>query len=418
MSLKRFTLPCLCVLLVLGWVGAASAQTYLLGSGSGAQFQIGGGLPLPIQLTDGPDAGSTADWGASGSLASMGPGAGVYPPLLVPRAHPFQTVMGAGAPGVGQTLTIPAGALSRPAQYNVLGVNAQNNKLYAVATNLAFKWPAAQATLMQRVSTPVAAVAGGGMKALFLPGPNTPYQTTLAPGSRKLTIMNTNPSPFGGPARGAITPVIGGGLKPSLAVTVYAIAVPGPGNPPCAHPLFPPGANAACVAALLKAVPAPLGAIGATLLQTVTTPGGAIPGKNIAAVSAGASPKGTILKAALAATNTAVGTNMASSTGFFWTTGMLAVRATGAVGTPEHWFLDGSDMRNPGGSGTVSLVSGSLSLRVSSGPNANRGWVRLVLSDPDKVPSISDAGLVVLVVLLLGIAVFAQMRMRRGAATA
>ena len=82
MSLERLGLPVACLLLVLGSAGAAGAQqTYLLGAGSGGAIQIGGGLPLPIQLTDGPDLGSTPDWGASGSAGpTMGVGAGVFPP--------------------------------------------------------------------------------------------------------------------------------------------------------------------------------------------------------------------------------------------------------------------------------------------------------------------------------------------------
>ena len=39
-----------------------------------------------------------------------------------------------------------------------------------------------------------------------------------------------------------------------MNATLWAIAVKGPGNPPCAHPAFG-GANAACVAALAQAVP-------------------------------------------------------------------------------------------------------------------------------------------------------------------
>jgi hypothetical protein len=418
MSLKRFTLPFVCVLLVLGWVGAAGAQqTYILGAGSGQQVQIGGGLPLPIQLTDGPDGGTTPDWGLSGPAASMGPGAKVYPPLLIKRAHPFVTVMGAGAAGPGQKLTIPTGVLSRPPEYNILGVNAQNNKLYAVATNLGFKWPAAQATFMQRTMTPKI----GGTINFFTSTPDRVYKVTLAPGSRVVTYKNTMASPFGGVARGNISTVKGSGIKPSLAVTVYGIAKIPTGNPPCTHPFFlgGVGGNPACAAALLKAIPAPTGVIGATALFTTTTAGGALPGKNVAIVKATGTPKGTIKAALLAATNTAVPTNMVTgSTGFFWTTGRLALHATGAVGTPEHWVISGSDMRTAGGAGTVSLVSGSLSLRMSSGPNANRGWVVLVLSDPDKVPSISEVGLAVLVVLLLGIAVAAQLRLRRSSATA
>jgi hypothetical protein len=412
MSLKRFTLPFVCALLVLGLAGAASAQTYLLGSGSGAQFQIGGGLPLPIQLTD-ANFNAVVDWGSSGPSGTFGPGASVFPPLLVPRKGPFVTVMGAGPPGPGQTLTVPAGVLSRPAQYKVLGVNAQNFKLYAVATNLGFKWPAAQAVFKQRTMTPTVS----GTTTFFPANTMTVYKATY--GTRKVTIKNTGvASPFGGAAPGNITPVVGAGLKPSQAVTVYGIAKIPTGNPPCTHPFFAGGANAACAFYILGAAPAATGAIGAVAGATVTTTGPAIVGKNAGPMKAGAVPKGTVISAAALATNTAVPTNMATSTGFFWTTGMVAVRAPGAAGTPEHFFLSGADNRTAGGAGTVSMVSGSLSLRLASGPNANRGWVRLVLSDPDKVPSISDAGLAVLTVMLLGVAVAAQLRLRRRGALA
>jgi hypothetical protein len=73
MQLKRLTLPfaCLLVSIVFMWAGAASAQkTFLLGAGSGGQFQIGGGLPLPAQLTDAvPPPGP--DWGAVPSMPIM-----------------------------------------------------------------------------------------------------------------------------------------------------------------------------------------------------------------------------------------------------------------------------------------------------------------------------------------------------------
>jgi hypothetical protein len=416
MSLKRFTLPFVCALFVLGWVGAAGAQqTYVLSAGSGAQIQIGGGLPLPIQPTDGPDVGSTPDWGASGVAASKGPGASVFPPLLIPRRNPFVTVMGTTGMATGQKLTIPAGVLSRPAQYNVLGVNAQNSKLYAVATNLTFKWPAAAATFMQRAATPK---FGGGNITFFTGGPTQVFKKTLPPGSRIVTYRNTMSLPFGGVARGNITQVPGQGVRPDLGVTVYLIAKKPTGDPPCVHTVYG-GPNPLCLGALMAANPAPTGVIGGTAGVTTVTPGGALPGKNVAILKATGTPKGTIKLANLAATNTAVPTNMVTgSTGYFFTTGRISLHATGAVGTPEHWYLSGSDMRTAGGAGTVSLVAGSLSLRLTSGPNANRGWVRLVLSDPDKVPSISDAGLAVLVVLLLGIAVTAQLRLRRGTAAA
>ena len=75
--------------------------------------------------------------------------------------------------------------------------------------------------------------------------------------------------------------------------------------------------------------------------------------------------------------------NMATaSAGFPWTTGMITVSAPFAVPS-ELFILTGSDGRNPQGVGTISLVSGGLSMRQASGPNANRGWIRLqVLPEP------------------------------------
>jgi hypothetical protein len=212
-----------------------------------------------------------------------------------------------------------------------------------------------------------------------------------------------------------VTPVLGKALKPTLAVTVYGIAKIPTGNPPCTHTKFL-GPNPACAAALLAARPSGAGVIGGVAKATVTTPGGPLIGKNVAIVKAGATPKGTIILKALAATNPLVPTNMATSTGAPWSTGALDVEAPGAAGTPEHFWLSGSDMRTAGGAGTVSLVSGSVSLRVTSGPNANRGWVRLVLDPFVKTPSISDWGLVALGGSLL--AVGAIVGLRRARATA
>jgi hypothetical protein len=414
MSLERLGLPVACLLLVLGLAGAAGAQqTYLLGAGSGGAIQIGGGLPLPIQLTDGPDLGSTPDWGASGSAGpTMGVGAGVFPPLLIPPKAGI-LITGTTAMTMGQKLTVPAGALSHAPLRNTLGVNVQNNKLYAVATDLGFKWPAAPATLMQRTMTPTVAA---GTITFFAANTMTVWKGTF--GTRKIRYKNTGvAAPFGGPGAFNVTPVIGGpgALKPTLAVTVYAIAKIPTGNPPCTHTAFL-GPNPACAAALLAARPSGPGVIGGVAKATVTTPGGPLVGKNVAILKAGATPKGTIILKALAATNPLVPTNMALSTGAPWSTGLLDVSAPGAAGTPEHFWLSGSDMRTAMGAGTVSLVSGSVSLRTTSGPNANRGWVRLVLEPFVKTPSVSDWGLVALGGSLLAVGAFAGLRRARATA--
>jgi hypothetical protein len=69
-----------------------------------------------------------------------------------------------------------------------------------------------------------------------------------------------------------------------------------------------------------------------------------------------------------------------ASKGFPWSTGFITISQPGA-GPPEIFFLSGTDMR-VGGVGNLSMVSGALSLRALSGPNANRGWVSLNLPEP------------------------------------
>jgi hypothetical protein len=308
--------------------------------------------------------------------------------------------MGTTGMTAGQQLTIPAGVLSRVAAQKTLGVNAQNAGLYAVATNLGFKWPAAAATFMQRTMTPT---AGAGTLTFFTANTMTVFKATLG-GTRKVRYKNTGvPAPFGGNAPFNITPMFGSGLKPTVAVTVYGLAGPKIA-PPCTG----------CIAAIIAARPGGPGAIGGVAFTSVTTMGTGVAGKNVYAVKAGAFPKGTIIGTpAPLITTPAVPTNMAMSDGFFWTTGMIDLQAA-ALGAPEHFFLSGVDNRTAGGQGVIQMVSGSVSTRPASGPNANRGWVRLELSLGEKVPSISEMGLAVVTVTLLGIGILVQLR-RRGA---
>ncbi|MCH7600791.1 MAG: hypothetical protein IH973_13635, partial [Myxococcales bacterium] len=72
-------------------------------------------------------------------------------------------------------------------------------------------------------------------------------------------------------------------------------------------------------------------------------------------------------------------TNMAVSTGFPWTVGKIVISAPAAEGAPEVFILTGKDSRTAGGGGTIQMVSGSLSTRLVSGDNANRGWVEFTL---------------------------------------
>jgi hypothetical protein len=377
----------------------------LLGIKSGAQLQIGGGLPLPIQLTDGTDAGSAPDWGASltptnGILPDPagGPGASVFPPLLIPRRQGGATVMtSAGA------LTIPTAVLSRAPVQETLGVRSQHPSLFAVGLNNGYKWPAASAMLSKRGTTMT--FVGG-----TLTFPTAGALTVLKKGgptvNQMITYKNTAgkaASPFGGVAPFNVTPVLGGGVLPAVPVTLYnSLGTP----PPCV------ACNVIYLAASLKGDAAP----GATPLRVITSTGPTVgTAKNIGVVNAGATPRGTISTVLVA--NAATGppaTNMASSTGFFWTTGHITARAPGAKGTPEYFLLSGSDQRAGGmGAGTIKLVSGALSQRQSSGPNANRGWIQLVLVDPPDTPALSTQGLMTLAGSLVAVALFAMVRRNR-----
>jgi hypothetical protein len=102
-------------------------------------------------------------------------------------------------------------------------------------------------------------------------------------------------------------------------------------------------------------------------------------------------------------------TNMATSHGFPWTTGMITVQ-NAALGAPEIFLLTGMDNRTASGGGTIQLVSGSLSQRAKSGPNANRGWLRLTLSPAAAVPALSPAALAATGGLMLLVAGYAMRR--------
>ncbi len=376
MILKRLVLAISCLSLVFGLSITAQARPYSL-TGGGGQFQVGGGLPLPIQLTN-PTATGT-----------------VFPTLLIP-AKAGQVINGTTAMAHQQKLEIPAGVLSKPAAQLTLGQFSQNPTLYAVATNLGFVWPAAPAVLSIFART----------------GAKTTTFSTAGGGS----IRYSNPLQykFGGPAQFALSPGAPAGRMPAVAVTLYGIAVPGPGNPPCVHTAlttgmggpFPGPGNPACVAALAQALPTgfpgpggPVGAIATTPGGTpmATAAGGPVPGVGVGKFG----PNGTVSFFAFTPAGTKAGfTNMASSVGYPWTTGKIQLSAM-ALGAPENFTITGKDSRTAGGAGTIQLVSGALSQRTRSGPNANRGWVRLVLEPVNAVPALSPSMLVVAALVML-----------------
>jgi hypothetical protein len=106
-------------------------------------------------------------------------------------------------------------------------------------------------------------------------------------------------------------------------------------------------------------------------------------------------------------------TNMATSNGFPFTAGRISLSAGSAV-PPEAFTLTGMDSRTAGGGGTIQMVAGALSVRPLSGPNANRGWIRLVLTGITAVPTMSPSMLTLTLgaLVLLAIGSFGYIRRR------
>jgi hypothetical protein len=439
MSLKRYVLSAATVLLALGWATSAQAAVQYSLVGGGGQWWIGGGLPLPIQppLT------------VNGVQTAIGTN---FPPLKIPPK--LGTVISGTAINTangGATrvqLTIPTAVLSKPAAQLTLGQAGENPTLYAVGTNLQFEWPGEPVIFNTTART--------GAK-------NTTFSTTLkvttgatptATSGQVLNIKysNTLPSKFGGPGRFRVTPGAAAGLMPQVPVTLYAIAVAGPGNPPCTHPALiglgvpPLGGtfnNSLCLAAVGQALPtttvptpnANLGVIGGPVGGVMTTPGGtpnaiATTGTPNAPGSAVGPVPGVFVGAwdangdfltfgggtnALAPTGGGMGgiTNMATTVGFPWTTGQVKISAPAAGGAPEVFTLTGMDNRTVGGAGTIQLVGGGLSQRALTGDNANRAWIQLTLAKTTVVPSMSPTGFAAAAGLILLAAGYAARRRTR-----
>ncbi|TMA24464.1 MAG: hypothetical protein E6J87_23855 [Deltaproteobacteria bacterium] len=220
--------------------------------------------------------------------------------------------------------------------------------------------------------------------AVFKKGGRTGNKTTVFTGPPKglgKIAYSKSVAQFGGPSRTKIVPL-----------SVVRAWAHGPsGNPPCKHPAFG-GAQAGCVGIIVEAHPMTLAVAGAKKGVVDTTPGGfaksGVPGSaspGLGAVQAVSVPKNTGLISKMAfAGMTAPIQNNATSAGFPWTTGRLQIIQSTAAATPEIFTITGMDSRMAG-VGTISLVSGALSQRTTSGPNANRSWARYTLPEPGAV---------------------------------
>lgn len=362
-----------CLFLALAWGSVAQAQFVLTGSRSGAEWQIGTGLPLPIGpngiYTGGqtPNAGGPANW----------------PDLLVPvnpniqfGLAPTRTVAQNLATAQGGTVMVPVSAFTKSAALEIIGVFNTNPAVFQVATSVTYGWPNVAAT--------------------FSPG-GAPGPDVLGTPAGGVIAYSGGTKSFGGAGQFRFTPgpgrgVVGGGSFPVPvngvgAVPVASVWINAFGALP---------ATAMTMAMVGASAPAGIAQPGAPLSFTtmmgpntntfngpVTTMFGPLTTLAFRAVNFGGNPVGPngTITSSIAVGGPGLSNMVTASKGFPWTTGFITVSQPGAV-PPEVFFLSGTDTR-VAGQGNLSMVSGALSLRNLSGPNANRGWVQMQLAVPE-----------------------------------
>lgn len=353
------------LLAALAWGGTSSAQgTFsLTGANDGVQWQIGTGLPLPV--------GTAGIFFGGMSMAD----AATFPPLNMPPA-PGKAVVQDLTTAQGGAVRMPAGLFARAAgpSPNVIPLFPSNPAVFQVGTSIDFAFPSTQATFAPG-GGPGAAVffttfgAGdavisysGGSKAF---GGAAQFLAQAGPGAGTGQLNNpTNTAANGPPVASVWINFLG-----KAPATVTQVALVGAG-----------GTNSlARVGASVNSPPVTTmwgpGGVVVVNVNRTTTANGAV---NADCCIVG--PVGTI--------NSSVGpvaafpSNMViGSKGFPWTTGTITISHPRANGGPEVFFLKGTDTR-VAGVGNLSLVSGALSDRTLSGPNANRGWLRMTLPEP------------------------------------
>lgn len=336
---------------VAGLAATASATVHPL-SGNG-RFQIGDGLPIPGGFTAAPNGQLFPVVGAVVSQTGADP----------------------------QKMIFAGGEMKAAQVPFVVPVAVNNTAVFQVLTSIGITYPLAASSFSAAGRTGAATVA-------FCPGSSvTPtgnpgcVSGKAGTGSIKgLMVYTATAAQFGG----AMTGRVFGGAN-------VALGGPGAGLTPA------PCVGCKVNMALASPNSTGTGGIGNAFGGSGMSPGAA-PSSGMLTVTVLAN--GIIVAATPTSLFLPGIPNAATSVGAPWTTGMLTISAPSALGVPELFTLTGSDARMSG-VGSISLVSGGLSNRALSGPNANRGWLNLSIGSPlGALPSMSGPGIAALVGLM------------------
>jgi len=260
-------------------------------------------------------------------------------------------------------IELSTGQLTASQQVN-LPVFPANPGVFRIRTSIAVDFPAIAATFEASGRT-------GPSTATFCAGrslgsPASPV--CLAPNDAGNTIHGLiryvrTANQFGGPARAAFAGDV------QLAIRVASPA-------PCTAIVSGMVVNPGCQVIYASTSPAPNGLIGAPFGASTVRSGATPPspgGRRYANISGAGS--------ILSVTSPGLGPglpNPVTSFGGPWTTGMITISVTAAIGPPQIFMITGSDNRVDG-AGSISLVAGAISARTLTGPNAHRGWLNLTL---------------------------------------
>lgn len=353
---KASWLGLLLVLVSAAWPAAVQAQYPLHPVYSYARFQVGNGLPIPIVFLPAPQGG-----------------------VVVPATMMFPTtpatVMQTGVTDP-LTLMLAPGVLKAvgPPVLNI-PVFLANPKVFQVATDFGLSLPPAPSSV-----TFAASGRSGPSMATWCPGYGIPTMTHMSPGSTVMSYNPACPAPGVGTPKGLLKytkttnqfggPTKKGGAGKAITAGKANVAFVAAFSPGCPF-------VGACLAAFNNAYGASPGAIGNNWGVTgMSAPSPVMPGVFPVKVTA----MGAVTMLYTPGFGTGP-TNKATSFAGPWTTGMLTVSQTAALGGAEIFKRTGSDMR-VSGVGGISLISGAISVRTISGPNANRGWITLNIPEP------------------------------------